>query len=82
MKDQGKQLIISKSCSRCKGTTQSGAAPLGTAGAPGKLPRGTGQGWAPAAPRPRPDAFPALLTGEGFFLIGPHGDIRAIFKEV
>lgn len=51
MKDQGEQFISSNSHSRCKGTTRSGAAPLGTAGAPGKLPRGTRQGSATAAAR-------------------------------
>lgn len=67
MKDQGKQLISSNSRSRCKGTTGSGAAPLGTAGAPGNAP-GTGQGWAPA---PAPCAPCYTHRGRIFFNRAP-----------
>lgn len=63
MKDQGKQLVRSNSRSQGKGTTRSGAAPLGSAGEPGKIPRGAGQGWAQAPP-PQPDAF-SLLDSQG-----------------
>lgn len=68
MKDQGKQLISSNSRSQGKGSTRSGAAPLGSAGEPGKAApghrAGLGTGSAAAA---TPMLFPVILTGEGFF---------------
>lgn len=47
--------------------------------------RGTGPKAAPCAAELRPQSTAhrsAIFTGEEFFLIGPHRDIRAIFKEV
>lgn len=42
---------------------------------------GQGRGGSSTAARRVTPRKSAIFAGEEFFLIGPHGDIRAIFKE-
>ena len=90
----GKQPISSKSRLRCKDThVQRRGCPsdstagrtLGAAARGHRWPRcraGTGRQQRCSRSLMHYPRKSAIFAGEEFFLIGPHGDIRAIFKEV